>query len=565
MNSLQAKYVPKGTRIIASTDKVDRDGEVVIPKGCTNLDTYLSDNPVVLFGHKWDQPPVGRATSGQIHEDRIELTIDWAPTEAGQELKKLYDNGYMNSFSIGFIPHEREQRKGVPHYTKWEMLEVSAVPIPSNRYANVIRQAAQDGFQVKHLKGMFEDNAQKIYGVSVDEFDRIANKTSKEYDMTDTIALEREIDELKQKLVSVRDAGDQKLADLKAQMKMGQFADDATIEVTGPNYRGVNLKAAGEAFLGLKDRDGDPQRLEGLMKTFTDMSYMTKDATMVEGTPAAGGYLTPDDRAQILHYARQSSVALRNARSIAMGSDKMKVPAEDAKLSLAFSNEATAATETSATFTEVELSTTDLDGYVDVSSHLEADSDVPLAALLLDQFLEAYAGKIDSAVFVGEGDPVSGTFLGFGQSVVFGAGSTHFSELITANLFSAVSKLPTYRRNGAKWYIGRDNLWTYVNQLKDEQDRYLFISDPSTTSPGKILGYQVEEIEYYPTTAASTAMALYANLKSFIIGDRLTNMTMFRDPYSLSTYHHVRYVFWTRVAFANGLPNDQVAIVTAGE
>jgi len=107
-------------------------------------------------------------------------------------------------------------------------------------------------------------------------------------------------------------------------------------------------------------------------------------------------------------------------------------------------------------------------------------------------------------------------------------------------------------------------LWTYIQNLT-EDSKHVFVPNWSedAQAAAKVLGYPAEETEYAPDNDADTAMAVFGDLSKFLIGSRLGNLTLFRDPYSLSTYHYVRYVFWTRVAFANPLPNSFVGVVTA--
>lgn len=131
-------------RIIATTTDPDRDGEVVVSRGVQNLDRYLKNNPVILWGHRWDEPPVGKATGAELFDDRLELTIEWADTEFGREVKYLFDGGFMSSFSIGFLPRNGEIRGGAWHHTEWDLLEVSAVPIPANEFAVIQRSLQND-------------------------------------------------------------------------------------------------------------------------------------------------------------------------------------------------------------------------------------------------------------------------------------------------------------------------------------------------------------------------------------------------------------------------------------
>src|SRR6056297_283118 len=154
---LKSSYDAKAVRIVATTNDVDRDGEVVDPRGVKNLNSYLSANPVILWQHRHNEAPVGKATGGRVFENRVELDIEWAPTPMGQGVKALYDNGFMNSFSIGFIPTKSEDRAGQFVWSEWELLEVSAVSIPANPMANVIRSAEKDGLDLVTLKGMYRE------------------------------------------------------------------------------------------------------------------------------------------------------------------------------------------------------------------------------------------------------------------------------------------------------------------------------------------------------------------------------------------------------------------------
>lgn len=593
---LKSTYDSKAVRIVATTNDVDRDGEVVDPKGVKNLKSYLSANPVILWQHRHNEAPVGKATGGRVFDNRVELDIEWAPTPMGQEVKALYDNGFMNSFSIGFIPTKSEDRMGQFTWSEWELLEVSAVSIPANPMANVIRSAEKDGLDLVTLKGMYREASPVAemtaeQGVATEPASEQEEPEIKEYTMDDkNIDIEAIRKEERQKfeaeLAAKADAEQreaekkeikelrEKLAEVhaKAQIEEPDFED--VKGKGGENYRGVNLGMAQKAFANKQANKSDKhlrmaeqEVTKDVLKAFVDMqqralaqSGVTKDMT---NTDANGGYLNPIITNELMGYARLNSVALRRATVHQMQSDYEKIPIENAKVTLGYTAENAEAVETSATFTQAELTAKDLDGYADVSMHLEMDTATPIAALLLDQFTEAYGQKIDSAVFAGTGDPISGVFLGFGRSEVFDTGSTSFSEVLATNLINAIGKLEEPRRRNAAFYSGRTALWTYLNNLKDGNDKPFMAQDLTGAVAARLLGYPVEETEYAPADAADTAMAIFGDLSKFIIGSRLSNLTLFRDPYSLSALHYVRYVFWTRVAFANPLPNSFVGIVTA--
>lgn len=153
---------------IASTPALDRDGEVLLPRGC---DTRNFDkNPVMLMIHNYRAVPVGKVTEVKINDKDIEFSFKWADTELGKELESLYNKDYMNAFSVGFVPHKsvspvQEGEKSITSmeietfngykytidlskyprlpekiYSHWELLEISPVPVPSNPEALIRRE-----------------------------------------------------------------------------------------------------------------------------------------------------------------------------------------------------------------------------------------------------------------------------------------------------------------------------------------------------------------------------------------------------------------------------------------
>lgn len=146
---------PKGEKeydheFYASTGQIDRYGEIVAPKAFkATLDQYVKSNPVILFAHNHRNLPVGKTASANVTDKGLKVRIKWAPTELGQEIKLLYDAGFMFTLSVGFIPlkwvdhTEEERKKGAPWrtYTAVDLLEISAVPVPANPGATINNSA----------------------------------------------------------------------------------------------------------------------------------------------------------------------------------------------------------------------------------------------------------------------------------------------------------------------------------------------------------------------------------------------------------------------------------------
>lgn len=138
-----------------STDTIDRDKEVLLPKGAV-LENYLK-NPVVLWAHDYKALPIAKALWVKAEKSALIAKPKFADYDFAKLCFDLYEGGYLNAFSVGFIPvagkgHEptEDDIKARPDwagvrwmYEAWELLEFSAVPVPSN--PNALRLAMEKG------------------------------------------------------------------------------------------------------------------------------------------------------------------------------------------------------------------------------------------------------------------------------------------------------------------------------------------------------------------------------------------------------------------------------------
>jgi hypothetical protein len=119
---------------VISTAEPDHAGDVVVPNGLANRDEYLL-NPVVLWAHRRDLAPVGTCVGLEVMPDRIVAVTRFARgLPAAEELFRLYEQGVLRGWSIGFIPVEASRRqtgRGMV-VRRWKLLEYSAVPVPEN-------------------------------------------------------------------------------------------------------------------------------------------------------------------------------------------------------------------------------------------------------------------------------------------------------------------------------------------------------------------------------------------------------------------------------------------------
>jgi HK97 family phage prohead protease len=149
-NMLYKQYVAKvdsddeeGTiTAIISTDAVDRDNEVLLPKG-VNLEHFVK-NPVVMWAHDYHEPPIGKAIWIARTAHGLKTKFKIAATQMAKDVYALCKGGFLKAISVGFqrkhdYEPSQEDLKKNPSWEgarriidKWELLEFSVVPIPAN-------------------------------------------------------------------------------------------------------------------------------------------------------------------------------------------------------------------------------------------------------------------------------------------------------------------------------------------------------------------------------------------------------------------------------------------------
>lgn len=176
-----AMSVQAGERsIIAtiSTATVDRDKEVVLPKGGDLK--HFRKNPVVLLGHNYHDLPIGRATWIKVSSggDEIIAKTRLVPGPRGDEVLQLFQGGFLKAFSIGFDTDWKTAGPPTPDeilknaewanarmiHRKWTLLEYSVVTIPAN--PDALAHAVSKG-AVKMSSSMMDVLGVKIEAVRV--------------------------------------------------------------------------------------------------------------------------------------------------------------------------------------------------------------------------------------------------------------------------------------------------------------------------------------------------------------------------------------------------------------
>ena len=142
--------------LTATTGNPDTDNDVIKPDG---IDTSIyENNPVVLWQHNRDMPPVGKCISlkkidnnsnfGNNLKNNIKGSGGWIGTvqfmtqdvdEFSYKIFKMIKGGFLNAVSIGFMVNDMENNSlGGYNILKSKLYEFSIVTVPANSECLVI-------------------------------------------------------------------------------------------------------------------------------------------------------------------------------------------------------------------------------------------------------------------------------------------------------------------------------------------------------------------------------------------------------------------------------------------
>jgi HK97 family phage prohead protease len=181
----EVKKIDENNRTIdavASTSERDRDGDIILPAGIQkHIKSFLA-NPVILACHQHrlssgNSPVIGSAIVELVKFTKTQMTfrMRFAATELGEEYWSLYKDKHMRAFSIGFMPIKWVDSDEGRTYTEIELLEISAVPVPSNRRAMARAKGYFDNEGVltddikTYIKEQIESEIKDAVNKSVDE------------------------------------------------------------------------------------------------------------------------------------------------------------------------------------------------------------------------------------------------------------------------------------------------------------------------------------------------------------------------------------------------------------
>ena len=201
-------------------------------------------------------------------------------------------------------------------------------------------------------------------------------------------------------------------------------------------------------------------------------------------------------------------------------------------------------------FTELEakdtkLLTVDLKGFLagalcKVSRSLLNSTDLDLTTFVVNKMGAALADFLDKQIIQGDSTHITG--LSTATQIVTAKAATAITadELITLK-----NKLKSVFQAGAYWVMAPDTL-TAVQQLKDENGRYLFNDEIKNGFSGTILGKPVYTSDQCPGMAATKTAIFYISPKQALAAKIVEDSVQILNE-KYATQHSIGVVEWAEV------------------
>lgn len=125
--------------VILSAATLDRDGEIIDSRAFDPLPDHIAfdiDHGMTVT------TTVGSGKPSYDEDGTLRVKGTYASTALAQEVRTLVSEGHIRTTSVTFMAAEREQKDGIPHVVKAELLNGTFTPIPSNREAVVLSSKA---------------------------------------------------------------------------------------------------------------------------------------------------------------------------------------------------------------------------------------------------------------------------------------------------------------------------------------------------------------------------------------------------------------------------------------
>lgn len=279
-----------------------------------------------------------------------------------------------------------------------------------------------------------------------------------------------------------------KLSETKVVLPGRKAAGKSVTEVTGKTVAFVSALM-----------EGDKQKLQ----------------LLTEGTAGAGGYLVPEEFANMIVEDKRDIVVMRQiADSMTISADTLHLPTLEARPKANWRSEVAVKATSTAQFAELVFTPYSLAVIVGLSQELAADASLGVGGSIVNYVAKlmtrALAEKEEEAFWVGNG---SGKPTGVNNYTLAGIDAGSSDASLSDAIKTLYFRLPQGHRNNAVW-VGHQQAIERVAKVKDTTGQYLL--QPLGTNPYPTLnGARVYEQNDLPTD-----ILLYGDFSYYLIVDR---------------------------------------------
>ncbi len=218
---------------------------------------------------------------------------------------------------------------------------------------------------------------------------------------------------------------------------------------------------------------------------------------LTEGSAAAGGYLVPEEFANMIVEDKRDVTVMRQlAQQMTISGDTFHLPTLEARPKAAWRSEAAVKATSTAQFNELVFTPYSLAVIVGLSQELADDASMGVGGSLVNYvaglMAQSLAEKEEEAFWTGNGSTKPTGVNNYSiASRDAGSTDTAFADAIKKTYWD----LPQGYRRNAVW-VGHQQAWARVNALKNSQNDYLLtmVADGPTTRLGGAPVYEQNDL-----------------------------------------------------------------------
>jgi HK97 family phage major capsid protein len=234
----------------------------------------------------------------------------------------------------------------------------------------------------------------------------------------------------------------------------------------------------------------NPEAYAGAVKAYRDFTDRVWGKAYASNSQSNGAALVPQGFVpDLIRNVEEYGVARRLAKVIPMPEENIILPRRTGGLTMYYPAQNAAATASTGTYDNVQLTAKTGVVYCTASMQMLQDSGLPFVDLTMEEMAYSIAIAEDNAVLVGDGSATYGGMTGFerkygvtatdgGYVVVGGADATAHTA---AQLNTAIGRLPSYARKNAVWCVHPTIKANVFDRLAD--------STPGGLTLGELTGF----------------------------------------------------------------------------